>query len=127
MVLVKDVPLSPCPKVRGLNNVFLGAVMTERSLALVSSVTSAFNGSSGWWKEVKGKRHVERSSSVISCGFVLVFTTQLYITVVNCHVSRNLHVAPGAFGVLVRITALVAVQRDLGDELLVTTQGHCLW
>lgn len=60
-------------------------------------------------------------------GFVLVFTTQLQVTVVDRHVPRNLHVAPGALGVVVRVTALVAGQTDLGDELLVLAEAHHLW
>lgn len=90
--------------------------------------SSPSNGSSG----------TETDSSLVSgatsssCagtrgGFVLVFTRQLQVTVVDRHVPRNLHVAPGALGVVVRVTALVAGQTDLGDELLVLAEPHHLW
>ena len=54
-----------------------------------------------------------------------IFTTQIEVTVVDGHVSVNLHVAPGPFGVVVRVTALVGGQADLGDELFVLTEGRC--
>ena len=53
-------------------------------------------------------------------------TTQMEVTVVDSHVSVNPHVAPGPFGVVVRVTALVAGQADLGDELFALTEGRCL-
>lgn len=54
---------------------------------------------------------------------LVVFTTQLQIAVVDGHVSRKLHIAPGALRVVVRVTALVSRQADLRDEVLVYAEG----
>lgn len=56
-----------------------------------------------------------------------MLTTEVQVTEVDRHVSRDLHIAPGALGVLVGITALVALQDDLGDEVLVFAEGHDTW
>lgn len=89
-------------------------------------------------RQTGGERQVERQTetllipSVIFCsstrrGFVLVvFTTEVEVTVVDRHISRNLHVAPGALRVVVRVTALVAGQSDFRDELLVLAEGRHL-
>lgn len=57
---------------------------------------------------------------------VLVLTTHLQVTVVDRHISKNVHVAPGPLRVVVRVTALVAYEPDLGDELLVLAEGCSL-
>lgn len=50
-------------------------------------------------------------------------TAQLQVTVVNCDVSRNLDVAPGALGVVVWISALVSLQNHLWDERFTPADG----
>lgn len=65
---------------------------------------------------------------MVLSGFgLVVFTTQLKVAVVDRHVPRNLHIAPGALEVVVRVTALVAGQSDFRDELLVLAEGLHLW
>lgn len=54
-------------------------------------------------------------------------TAQLQVTVVDCDVSRNLHVAPGALGVIVWVSALVSLQNYLWDERFTPSEGYSLW
>lgn len=52
----------------------------------------------------------------------LAFTTQVEVTVIDGHISRNLHEAPGALGVVVGIPTLVAGQSYFGDEFHVLAE-----
>lgn len=103
-MVADDSPLSPFPKVRGLKNVFF-FVSTERSMASVWVMKSSSTRSVSEWR-----RHGPYISAVVCCEvFSLVpLTAELQVTVVDRHVAANLHVAPGALGVIVGVAALVA-------------------
>lgn len=74
------------------------------------------------------KRQVKRTEyySAVKVAFVVlaVLTTQLQVTVINCHIARNFHIAPGTLWVIVRVTALVSHKGDLGDEVFAPAEGH---
>lgn len=65
-------------------------------------------------------KHCGRAAAVRVC---VIFTAELKVTVVDCHVPEDLHVAPGALWVSVGVPTLVTQKADFGDELLVFAEG----
>lgn len=103
-MVADDSPLSPFPKVRGLKNVFF-FVSTLRSMASVWVMKSSSTSPLSEWR-----RHRLYTSTVACCEVfsLVLLTAGLEVTVVNRHVAANLHVAPGALGVIVGVAALVS-------------------
>lgn len=133
MVIVSNdnLPLSPLPKVRGLKKFFFLGPSTERSIACVVWLNKSSSNS-----ESSERRQQRLDSSPPWCCFqtsirsqAMLLTAELEITVVHGHIPGNLHVAPRALRVIVRVAALVWSQRDFWDELLVYAQNlhHGCW